>query len=86
MSTMTARYRALDVALKRMDLLCRRAEDLPPDATKAERLALVAEISLAVAAMRVSRDEIRGRLARSRRCRPAVTAYGRAANILQTRR
>lgn len=82
MNAMTREFRPVEIALKRMETLCERAANLGEDATKAERMAMIADLDAAVSALRTVQSEIRGRMARSRRCRPAVIAYGRAANIL----
>lgn len=79
-------FRPVEIALKRMENLCERAGRLGEDSTKAERMAMIADLDAAVASLRLVQTEIRGRMARSRRSRPAVIAYGRAANILTLRR
>ena len=86
MSAMSQEFRAIDIALKRMEKLNARARQLAPDCGKAERMALIADIDAAMRALRATQGELRGRIARTRRCRPVVTAYGRAANILSATR
>lgn len=68
----------LDAALARVDHLCRRAIALGAAAPAKERLSLIADLEIALAALRLARTEIRARLARVRTSAPAVTAYGRA--------
>ncbi len=83
---MRTESRALDVALRRLEVLCAKAGRLPRDCAKAERMAMVAEIDASIRALRAVQGDLRQRIARTRRCRPAVVAYGRAANILQSPR
>lgn len=83
---MTPEFRAVDLALKRLELLAERARRLPEDCTKLERMAMIAEIDTAMRAMRAMQTDIRERLSRSRRTSVAANAYGRSAALNSNRR
>lgn len=68
----------LEPLLKRMDLLCRAAGNLPADAPRNERLRLILELELGRQAIRSARKDLRERIARTHQTRTATHAYGRA--------
>ena len=74
-------FKHLEPLLKRMDLLCRAAANLPDDAPRNERLRLILELELGRQAIGAARTELRGRIARTRQTRTATHAYGRAQQL-----
>ena len=71
----------LDIALKRLDILCRAAARMGHETSRAERIAMIVDLEAGLRLMRIARADMRARLARSRQSRPAATAYGRAQSL-----
>lgn len=83
---MNPEFRAVDIALKRLEILSEKAKRLPEDCSKLERMAMIAELDTAMRAMRAMQADIRERLSRSRRTSAAANAYGRSAALKFNRR
>lgn len=71
----------LDRLLKRAAAARRRAARAVPSADRAERLAVLSDLTDTLAALAAARADVQTRLAKTRKGRTAAAAYGRAAAL-----